>query len=387
MNISRKHLIITLAIFLVLTATLITFFVLKQKTFTIAFYNTPESVQKTIIKATEDFFLAQSKIEGKKTSSINLKTLALSTEQPINKQLTGRNKPDLLICPAGYAANQAINLAQINKAGVSMEHLSQMPSFVADSASIKDKKVFALPLLIDHYELAINRGKDGNPQLLLAGGNPQILMAFVGAIAESQFGLEAAKELILDCQEHKAQDIPLIHEIAKILANAITQGYLPQQALNMNQEELIFYIEKSSPNHVFMPLSFHRLLPFEPLKKYDSYFLPSSKQTIRALTAPVYYGIPLSGKKKEISTLEGLFAQLTSIEGQGFLSQATGLAPTHASAPTPDVQADDVRYWVAATNLPLPALSDASFSTSSELATFASDFRNLVLEYVHSNSR
>lgn len=387
MNISRKHLIVAIAIFIALAASLTTFFVLKQKTFTIAFYNTPESVQNAVTKATEEHFLAQSIKEGKKDSSVNLKILTLSTEQPIEKQLTSRPKPDLLICPAGLAADKAVTLAQKNKAGVSLEHLSSLPSFVAESAYTKDQKAFALPLLIDHFELAVNRGNNGNPELLLAGGNPQILVAFVGAIAESQFGQEAAKQLILDCQELKAQDIPLIHEIAKILANAISQGHLPQQALNMNQEELSFYMEKSAPNHVFMPLSFHRLLPLEPLKKYDSRFLPSSNEAQRAFTAPIYFGIPLSGKKRGNSTLEGLFAQLTSIEGQGFLSQETGLAPVHSSAPTPDIQADDVRYWVAATNPPLPALSHAAFSTSSELATFANDFRNLVLEYVHSNSR
>ena len=39
------------------------------------------------------------------------------------------------------------------------------------------------------------------------------------------------------------------------------------------------------------------------------------------------------------------------------MSRATGLAPVFAQCRTPDRQADDVRYWVAATNAPLAGLS------------------------------
>ncbi|MDE7140993.1 MAG: hypothetical protein K2O09_09630, partial [Treponemataceae bacterium] len=52
-----------------------------------------------------------------------------------------------------------------------------------------------------------------------------------------------------------------------------------------------------------------------------------------------------------------LARQLMTADTQENLSHMTGLAPVLAQCPTPDQQADDARYWVAATNAPLAGLS------------------------------
>ena len=54
---------------------------------------------------------------------------------------------------------------------------------------------------------------------------------------------------------------------------------------------------------------------------------------------------------------ETLVSHLVQKEYQEDLSRASGLAPVLAQCRTPDKQADDARYWIAATTAPLAGLS------------------------------
>ena len=56
---------------------------------------------------------------------------------------------------------------------------------------------------------------------------------------------------------------------------------------------------------------------------------------------------------------------------QGKLADDTGLVPVLANCHVPDHQADDIRYWIAATNAPLVPLGDAIFCESSGMEVFS----------------
>ena len=125
---------------------------------------------------------------------------------------------------------------------------------------------------------------------------------------------------------------------------------------------------------------------FDAVKKYDTTFFPAGHRN-RMLIAPIVYGVPLSSKERINTILNGILCHLTSYDSQTFLAKEAGLAPVHANAPTPDIQGNDVRYWVAATNRPLAALADAAFETDAELNKAAETFRTMILEYVYTNTR
>ena len=84
-------------------------------------------------------------------------------------------------------------------------------------------------------------------------------------------------------------------------------------------------------------------------------------------------GISLSKDKVSRAAIEKFANEL-----QSQLSFSTGLAPVQANCPVPDVQSDDVRYWVAASNEPLPALADSLFASKSQKASFAEALRNFL---------
>ncbi len=124
----------------------------------------------------------------------------------------------------------------------------------------------------------------------------------------------------------------------------------------------------------FLNLSEHRTFERPVISKYTSVYIPAATETsARSFTSPVLLGISLSKDKVARSSLEKLAGEF-----QSQLSFATGLAPVLASCSVPDVQADDVRYWVAASDEPLPALADWLFATKAQKNTFAEALRNVL---------
>lgn len=124
----------------------------------------------------------------------------------------------------------------------------------------------------------------------------------------------------------------------------------------------------------FQNLSEHRTFERPVIAKYTSVYIPAETETsVRFFTSPVILGISLSKDKIARAAIEKL-----SNEFQSQLSFATGLAPVQANCSVPDVQADDVRYWVAASDEPLPALADWIFTTKGQKNAFAEALRNLL---------
>ena len=113
-------------------------------------------------------------------------------------------------------------------------------------------------------------------------------------------------------------------------------------------------MENNMASVVVMSLADHRNIAHNAIEPFTSIYFPSDiTPDSRHFVAPIFYAVPFTNNKKALLKMENLIA----VETQETLTRATGLAPVLARCRTPDKQADDARYWVAATNTPLPGLS------------------------------
>ena len=125
----------------------------------------------------------------------------------------------------------------------------------------------------------------------------------------------------------------------------------------------------------FTTLSVHRTYDVNAVSRFSTIYLPSKNSAdLRHFTATTTYAIPLTNNEK----VEYIVEQLVTTETQSNLSQTTGLAPVLANCRTPDQQADDARYWVAATNPPLAGLSREAELTDEEIKALGNEVRALV---------
>ena len=63
---------------------------------------------------------------------------------------------------------------------------------------------------------------------------------------------------------------------------------------------------------------------------------------------------------------------------QAKLAFDTGLAPVNSQCHSPDIQSDDVRFFVAATNAPITPLNQAAFADKKEMEAFTQELKAFV---------
>jgi hypothetical protein len=96
--------------------------------------------------------------------------------------------------------------------------------------------------------------------------------------------------------------------------------------------------------------------------------------TQRSFSAPMICAISFGKKKSPRS----IVASLLTDEAQSSLCIASGLSPVNARAPAPDMEADDIRYWVASSDVPNAGLDKDAFLTPAERRAFADQIVNFV---------
>jgi hypothetical protein len=75
---------------------------------------------------------------------------------------------------------------------------------------------------------------------------------------------------------------------------------------------------------------------------------------------------------------ESVLAELISVQAQETMSRSTGIAPVLAQCRTPDKQADDARFWIAATTCPLPGLSNEVYLTKSQKTALSAEIASRI---------
>lgn len=310
------------------------------------------------------------------------------------------------------------------KAVLPQSAVSGMTSSIRSLASpVQNGTISALPLLNDHLEVNVDTRllsstkypmpnapswndltkfalaasqKNQNPAIVFAGKESDSLIDILGALSESLEGRSAydtAVKLILMEIEKAASEKRSLNgtALADVLAASPTsplfsaaqmisswrkQKILYPDVFSLTSENLDTLMEMNLASLVIMPLSIHRTIGQQTIQHYTSIYLPSyNPASNRFFTAAVVYAVPLSANKKMLSALESL----SSVQTQEKLSRASGLAPVLAQCRTPDRQADNVRYWVAASNTPVCGLSREVPLTSREKDELAAALKSLIV--------
>ncbi|MCR4953281.1 MAG: hypothetical protein K6A43_04320 [Treponema sp.] len=162
---------------------------------------------------------------------------------------------------------------------------------------------------------------------------------------------------------------PAIKEFSKMIKNQISE----KTAFQLDQTEMNFYLENGISVSAFLKLSEHRKIDHKIINKFSSIYFPSKTDRVsRKFAAPCICVIPLKNKAKITNQIEQLCNNR-----QTELSTRTGLSPVQKNCSVADHQADDVRYWIAASDGPVLPIYAAI--PSKQIQAFCT---NLILEHI-----
>ena len=356
-----------------------------------AFYGISERNRDAIIK------ILQKTHVRKNGRSEPFNIIILDDTQTLENELKKSKKPDILFIYNGLNADYALSLVKKRKLRLPASALDGMTSSIRSIMQIEGNSIGAVPLLIDHYEVDVHTKmfKSSGVQNIetwndigrfcktlessltspafFAGGNDREIINIVGALTESLSGKvawDSACKKIIDFNSNGKNSSAELRELQDWLANGILRRNVYQTQLS----DIKFFMSGDLSALALLTLSEHRMLEHDIVSQFTSVYYPSAfAGNERHFTAPIIMGIPLSKNKTAHNSLIQMAGNF-----QSELSMTSGLAPVQANAAVPDVQADDVRYWVAASSSPLPSLSDAAFKSEDERAAFAKELRNIL---------
>lgn len=375
---------------------------------TAAFYGISGTDQEKIEKVLQ----ATSAKKKGRFLPFNIVTLdtSVSLENALKKQ-----KADIVFVRRGKNSDFAAKLAEKKRTVFGAEILEGMTTSVKQTAFVSNGKVAAVPILIDNYEIDVHSEKfqasgiknlstlddleklawitkSSTPApIVFPGGDDDFLINIFGALVEAVSGKSAyieGKEKIarlinsgkanynsyLETLKELASEGNAYAETCKLLKNWTQKEILPRNIYQISVRDMKIFMQSEIVAAAFQTLSEHRTFERPVISKYTSVYIPAAAENIeRSFVSPVIFGISLSKDKIARNAIEKL-----ADEFQSQLCFSTGLAPVQATCSVPDVQSDDVRYWVAASSEPLPALSDWLFATKGQKTLFAEALRNLL---------
>ncbi|WP_407396432.1 hypothetical protein [Treponema sp.] len=411
MNLSKKTIIISLAGLILLLGGIIAFLLCRTSpnTVKIAFHKIPQE-QEEIIRS----ILIGSVDDNGKTSF----KFFDKTEQP--------KKADIVFTQMGLSADRLIESIpenNRNKIFFDAEIISNTSmsaaEFALNSKGSGNKKVSQVPLYFDGYELLISiqalsetkteyvsswteiedlasKAKTSASGITFAGGDADTLLAVISAITESFDGKEKYNAIIERIKEYDGPMENLMetlliedesfHDAIYRISAWKKKGLINPEILSKTNEDILKVIELYKTAIIIMPLSEHRKLPIS-IAKYlttlpihsneTNFYFPSMRPlNTRSLIAPAVAMISLS-KSKEAKKAVG---HLMSQEAQEVIAFKTGLAPFLANSKIPDIQSDDLRFWIAATSEPSLPIGAAAFSDEKKKEDFAEAIRKFILD-------
>lgn len=352
---------------------------------TLAFYNVSEKVQKSILDE-----IATMR-NGKKGNAVAYNVVVLEGDRPLSTQKAAK-KAKMIFANLDYDVIDYSNSQKIVPMKASL--LEGTPTTTKNTAIYKDDKLQIVPLLYDFYQIDVNRpvftassvknintwndlvnffretSNDDFQAFAFSGGESGEFLDFFGCLVEATCGAQALKDaeqklysLYKNGNQDdlmKGLDEMLLNEKAfapavKLLKQLYEEKLIHNSALSFKDADTLFFMGNELCNTGFLPLSLHRQITGKIINSYTSIYVPGllagAERTFSAPTIAV-----LSQSKDEYirSTIT-----LLATSHQTKLSTRSGLAPIQASCSVPDKQADDVRFWLAASNGPVLPLSAA----------------------------
>jgi ABC-type glycerol-3-phosphate transport system substrate-binding protein len=275
---------------------------------------------------------------------------------------------------------------------------------------IADGKVYALPVVLDHFEFAyradmFNTGGAAEPEsmteileraeklidpprrpFICAGAEDAELLLLTGALTEAFLGFPAWKKLV----ETMKQDIPFtgiidaeltggtFRDILNMLVSWKNEGLLHPEWLRTDNSTIAHLMQENLAPSVFMLLSEHRKIPQRTIQRYTAIAIPPRRsEEVRGITAPAVIGMVFPRGKLEKTA--GFLNSLVRQQAQRTLSTQTGLAPVNSIAEANDMQASDVRFFAATAEMPIADIGTAAFADPERRAAFARQVRQYLL--------
>lgn len=372
---------------------------LSPKNYTVAFYKIEDQQKQGISEVLSSIA---------KKQNIEIVFTQYDSNKSLKEQLLLSKKPSLIITTSGFAVSSAVEKSS-KRAGIPTDNVQGMTSSMRAAIKFDDskKRIKALPILSSHFEMAVERSRFQNSSvkqintwndverfmreqkrhqdapLIFAGGEPNFLLDLVGAFAESIDGISSYSDAVKILKKNENSfnattvaktlcdepDSPLATTV-KQLSTWYKQGLIHQGTFSLQPIEVEAFAEGTLSSIMFMPLETHRSFAQKTISRYISSYLPSEHSAnARIFTGHTYYAVPFIKSSKTEILLNGL----VSVESQESLSRATGLAPVLAQCRTPDKQADDARYWIAATSAPFAGLSQEVFMSKEAKKLLASE--------------
>lgn len=388
----NKKVGITAAGGLILAALSLVFALSKKDV--VAFYGLTEKESagiKEVLLSTDD-----EKFNPKKLSFVEL-----NASENLSRQIK-KIKPAVLYCVSGkefsdFSKSAQGKIAATEEISAALENVTSSMRPLVSADSVRENSYLkSAPLLSGNYEIDINMDfyrqlktesistwqdienfarqskKNFNAGIFVDFKNADSTLNFFGALAESLNG----KQSYLDAVEiiSKAETSSELN----LAADELTAGPFqkPLEMLRSWNEKNLFttgtfsadtedfgaFLKSKTVAVAFMTLSTHRKFGKDEIGNFSSIYVPSEiPASARVFTAPVVYFSPLKNSRTTRFLTENMFRP----ETQKRLSDKTGLAPVLRNSACADRQADDARFWIAATNPPYAGLSrDITLSES-----------------------
>ena len=430
-KLARTVLIISAAIVVLLAGGIITLNAYNYKP-TVAFYGISERNHNAIIEVLQK--TSERKRGNKKVWPYNIEILdsSYSLEKALKSpakflsekkdshgtflsETKKARKPELIIMYRGKNAEFAVENALKKVPGFSQTILDGMTTSIKQTAYINaQNNISAVPLLIDNCELDVNRSflnshkieefktleefeniisrnkiQEGSAAISANFSDSYNFINLFGAIVEATSGissLQSASEKIWKISKSSAAGYNtyqnLISELSKegaefyeaieLLKRWQNKSLLPKNINQFTSKDVESFMQANLSVASFMTLSDHRKIAQKTIQKFSSFYIPSKNQQ-RIFTSPVIVAIANS-RNKSISESVKLLANSMQSE----LCSRTGLAPVQANCSVIDIQADDVRYWVAASGKPFEGLAESAFKTSGSRNQFAEALKSFL---------
>lgn len=385
---------------MLVTASIIIF--TPSRDFTVAFYKIDDAQRKGISEVIENIA---------KEKEIKVKFIQYESEKSLEDQIPIAKKPAVVITQAGFALETALDKAS-SKASLPAEITQGMTSSMRSGIKENDGNISAIPFLSSHFEVDIdlNEFRNSNTKqintwndvekfmreqkrkkdspMIFAGGNPDLFLDLMGAFSESIDGVQSyydATQILKDNEKNfnavrVAQKLcdepnsPLATSV-KLLKSWYKLGLIHQGAFSLQNTDVEAFASNRLSSVMFMSLENHRATATKTISRYSSIYFPSEHgANSRIFTGKSYYAVPLVKSKKAVE----IITELLSVPLQESLSRVTGVAPVLAQCRIPDKQAEDARFWIAATTCPLAGLSNEVYLTKKQKTALSAEIASRI---------
>ncbi len=418
-KISKKLLFAIIAVCILIIGVGTTFLVnylINRNILTVSFYDLDDKTRLAIEQTIADTTTASN-------SNVTFEFIMLDTSLTLEEQV---EETDIVFTLAGKNAESIVK----HSVGVPLEQYDNFPKSIGSTGFFQNTP-YAVPIALNHFEISYNayllRNYNGGTPLrtfdqlipfaeyvqrsapqtgfpfAIAGGDNTTLLLFLSAMVESYYGKDAYTQLVEILRSHpiksKEDFLNLVQQPLRSTENNLEASTLENlfktvqtwkqwrlihpEWMFLTEKNILDFIDLERPAVLFMPLSYHRSIPFDDIRYYTTSWFPAGQSSVsRSLIVPTVLGIPLSDKtvkganntEKMVNALS-ILANLASNSTQGTLNDTTEFAPVHSTAQALDKQASDLRLWAAASDSLLPSIKESAFVTSAEVSVFCELFR------------